>query len=134
MALHVMHAKARHAQARRDRAPERGTYHQRPDKPRTCRVRHAVDVAPLNTPLGEHLINQRQGFSHVVTTGKLWHHTAILRMDFDLRIKRIRQQASLGVIQRHPGLITAGFDTQHPHSRYPFTSRSIIRSIATLPM
>ena len=118
-----MHTKAGHAQARRDRAAERGTYHQRPDQARPRRVRHAVDVAPLNTPLGEHLINERQGFAHVVTTRKLWHHTAVLRMDLNLGVKRIRQEASLGVIQRHPGLITAGFDTQYPHSRYPFTSR-----------
>ena len=47
-------------------------------------------------------------------------------MDLDLRIKRIRQQASLGVIQRHPGLITAGFYAQYLHdiALYRFTPTS----------
>ena len=47
--------------------------------------------------------------------GQFGYHTAILGVNVDLGIECVRQQAPLGVIQRHPGLITAGFYAQYLH-------------------
>ena len=62
----------------------------------------------------------------MVAAGQFGHHTAILGVNVDLGIECVRQQAPLGVIQRHPGLITAGFYAQYLHdiALYRFTPTS----------
>ena len=69
----------------------------------------------------------------MVTARKLRHHTAVLGMNVDLGIQCVRHQSPLGVIQRHPGLIAAGFYAQYLHdiALYRITSGSINHSSPT---
>src|SRR5512137_1266209 len=56
----------------------------------------------------------------MVTRGQLRHHTAVGPMQGDLAEQPVRQQARGGVVHRHGGLVTGGFDAQYPHV-YTFT-------------
>ncbi|CAI8408748.1 MAG: Uncharacterised protein [Halieaceae bacterium] len=113
--FHMVHPQAGHTEARGNSPTQRGTHHQCANKPRARGISHALNLTAGNAALRQHLINQRQGFTHVVTAGQLGHHTAVLRVNVDLGVQCVRQQTPLGVIQRHPGLITAGFYAQYLH-------------------
>ena len=52
----------------------------------------------------------------MVARGNFGHHTAVGCVLFDLTVKRMRQQAIIAVIDRHPGLIAGGFYSEYFHS------------------
>jgi hypothetical protein len=51
----------------------------------------------------------------MIPTRELGHHAPVLSMNIHLRIQRIREQAVIGVVERHAGLVTARFYSQYPH-------------------
>ncbi len=54
----------------------------------------------------------------MVTGRQLRHHTAVTRMQIDLAVQGMAQQAAVSGVQGHRGFITGGFDTEHDHDRY----------------
>ena len=91
MPFHVTHPQTGHTQARSNSAPQRRTHHQRANETGPRSIRHTIDIAAREATLSQHLINQRQGFAHVIAACQLGHHPPVLGVDVDLRIQRISQ-------------------------------------------
>jgi hypothetical protein len=49
----------------------------------------------------------------MVAAGQFRHHPAILGMQRDLRIQRVRQQAAAGLVNGHPGFVAGAFNAQY---------------------
>ena len=59
--------------------------------------------------------DQGQQFAHMVAAGQFGHYPAILGVQGDLAVQRVREQPGGGVVDGHSGLVAAGFDTQDSH-------------------
>jgi hypothetical protein len=53
-------------------------------------------------PSSSGLRDQRQQVADVIAGGQLWHDAAVARMQSDLAVQRVREQAALGGIEATP--------------------------------
>ncbi len=110
-----MHGQDRAAPGHPEAGRHATTHHQRPDEARACRV--GDRVRPFDAGLPQHGPDQRQQHAHVVARGDLRHDAAVHGVRVHLAVQRVRQQAFAAAVQRHTGLVTAGFDAQNVHQR-----------------
>ena len=115
MPLHVVHTNCRHVPAHRQAPPDGSANQQRADEARPGCVGDTANLRIPDTRLLKDLTYQRQCFPNVVARRQLRDHTTIFRMDANLAVERIRQQAPVSVVQRHAGLITGSFDAKNYH-------------------
>ncbi len=113
MALHVVYRDDRtvpgQPQARRHAAAD----HQCADEARPRGVGDRIGA--LDACLRQHLLHQRQQAPDVVARGYFRHDSAVNRVQVHLAVQRIGEQAPFRGIQRDPGLVAAGFDTENVH-------------------
>ncbi len=80
------------------------------------------DVRFFDPGLVQHPPDQRQQAAHVIAGGDLRHHAAVGRVQVDLAMQRMGDEALGHVVQRHARLIAAGFDAENVHSRGSYVS------------
>jgi len=118
VAFHVVHADRRHAQRPGHRPRRRGTHQQRARQTRTGGIGDAAEIGRGQPGLGQGLAHQRQQLAHVVAAGQLGHHAAVVRVQLDLAVQGVGQQALAGRLrlpaqQGHAGLVAGGLDAEH---------------------
>ena len=113
MTLHMMHTQCRYSPPPGQCPRQGGTHHECPHQAGARRIGHTLDFACSTTGLRQHLLNQWQGLAHMVTRSQFRHHTTVFHVNIDLAEQGIRQQATLGVIQRNAGLIAGCFKAQN---------------------
>ena len=85
------------------------------NKARPGRIRYRVGV--LQPGIIQYLLNKGQEHANMVPGGDFRYHTAIDRVQVDLAVQTMRNKAPISAIQRHTGLVTAGFDAENDHRR-----------------
>src|SRR5262249_1782806 len=68
---------------------------------------------------GEHALGKRDDTTDVIAGGELGNDAAVRLVHFRLRMKRVREQAALGVVNRKPGLVARGLDAEGKHALGP---------------
>jgi hypothetical protein len=117
MPLQVMHAHQRFAERERQRIRHGSAHQQRAGKPWPFCIGNGVDVRARGAGLAEHFFQQRDHAADVIARGQLGHHTAVFAVHGDLRIQRMRTQASRRVVQGDAGFVTGGFDAEDQHGK-----------------
>lgn len=69
----------------------------------------------LDARLGHHLFEERQRAADVIARREFRHHAAVLAMHGDLRVKGVRKQPALGVVEREAGFVAGTFDAENEH-------------------
>ena len=91
-----------------------GTDQQGPHQTRAAGVGNAVDRRTTAAPF-DRFFQQGQYLTQVVARGELGHDTAVRRVQGDLAVQLVRQQAGLAVVDGGGSLVAGGFDAQNPH-------------------
>src|SRR5690606_9460948 len=107
---------------------------QRTGKPGAFGPRDGVEIAARDACLRQHLLDERQHAADVIARREFGYDAAVALVQLDLRMKRLREQAAFGAVQRGAGLVAGGFDAQdlHPpeygmHSvRIPRTAKPVL--------
>ena len=91
------------------------SHQQGPDEARACRVGHAVNRLPAGPGIGQRLANQGQKPANMVAGGQFGHDAAIGLVHRNLAVQTMRQQAQIGVIDRHRRLVARALNPDYPH-------------------
>ena len=114
VSFHVVHADGRYLPAPGQSTPQRGTDEQGAGKPRAAGVGDTINIRSLDLGLFQHGCDQGQALADMVSRGQFRHNAAIIRV-YQLGIELVRQQAPLGVINRHTGIVAGGFESKNHH-------------------
>ena len=88
---------------------------QRPQQAGAGGIRHTDYRLRPTAGLLEDRLHEGQQATHVVTRGELRHYPAVFRMQGYLGMKGVREQAVVGVKDRHTRLVAGSFDAQYTH-------------------
>ncbi|ABA52958.1 hypothetical protein BURPS1710b_A0840 [Burkholderia pseudomallei 1710b] len=115
MPFEVVDADGRLVPRERERVRDARADEQRAREAGPLRERDRVDVVAARAACGEHLFEQRQRAANVVARRELGNDTAVFAVHRDLRVKRVREQAALGVVEREAGFVAGAFDAENEH-------------------
>ena len=75
-----------------------------------------VDVRQCQAGVLQCLAGEGQHSPDVIARGQFRHHAAEAFVHRDLRMQALGEQAALGAIERDPGFVAGGFDSQNNHA------------------
>ena len=86
------------------------------DQARSGRIGDGVDGVPFEAGDLKAMIDQGQEFPDMVPGGDLGHHAAVLGVQIDLAVQRMREQPLFAVEQGDTRFVAGGFDSQNAHA------------------
>jgi hypothetical protein len=78
-------------------------------------VSHRVDFRHAQAAFRQRFFKQNGKPPYVVPRGQLRHHTAVSRVQIDLRMDTVRQHAALRIEHGHAGFIAGRLDPEYAH-------------------
>ena len=105
MPLHMVYAEHRDPPGERQAGRDAGANHQRTNQPRPGGVSDTGDFFCADLAALEYLLDKLWQLSYMVARGQFRHNATKFPVQVHLTVQKMRQQASLAVVQRNGGLI-----------------------------
>ncbi len=87
-----------------------------PTTPSTAsRAAGLIQLRQIGAGLGQQLAQQRHSAPQVIARGQLRHHAAVWRVQADLAVQRVAEQAALAVVQAKAGFVAGSFEAKDQH-------------------
>src|SRR5579862_1717908 len=116
MAFQMVDANGRNAQRVGEAASERGTREQRAGQPGPLGIGDGADLADFPSGPGEDLAAERHQPADMVAGSEFGNHAPVGFVHRGLRMNFVGEQApGLGVVERQPGLVAGGLDSENQH-------------------